>query len=177
MKKTLPSIDGLIYTIRGDRVMLDSDLARIYGVSVKRLNEQVRRNQERFPEDFAFRLTGPESDSLRSQFAALKAGRGQHSKYRPIAFTEHGAVMLSAVLRTPIAVAASINVVRAFNRLRQLANTHKDLAEALKNLEKRLQDHGTRLDDHAENIKELFALVYRIMEPLPEPRKRIGFNP
>lgn len=163
-------VDQLIYTIRGRRIMLDSDLARIYGVSTIRLNEQVRRNKDRFPLDFMFQLTKEEAESLRSQIAILKPGRGQHRKYVPYAFTEHGAVMLSAVLRTPVAVAASINVVRAFNRLRELAKTHKDLAAALADLERRVGGH----DGH---IQTLFDAIHEIMEPPARPQKKIGFTP
>jgi hypothetical protein len=163
-------VDPLIYTIRGRRVMFDSDLAKIYGVTTKRLNEQVRRNKERFPDDFMFRLTAAEVNALnRSQFAT---GSQKHrdQKFPPFAFTEHGAVMLSAVLRTPVAVAASINVVRAFNRLRELAKTHKDLAAALAALERKVVGHD-------EHIQELFAAIHEIMEPPARPSKRIGFTP
>jgi len=104
----------LIYEIRGQRVMLDSDLAKIYGVSTKRLLEQVRRNLSRFPRDFAFQLTWKEQDFLRSQIATLKAGRGQHRKYRPYVLTEHGAIMAANVLNSKRAVQMSVFVVRAF---------------------------------------------------------------
>ena len=106
-----------IQVVRGQRVMLDADLAALYGVSTKRLNEQVRRNRRRFPEDFMFRLTVQEAGLLRSQFATSKPGRGGR-RFPPFAFTEHGAVMLASVLNTPIAVAASLQVVRAFNHHR-----------------------------------------------------------
>lgn len=157
--------------------MLDFDLARIYGVTTSRLNEQVKRNAERFPDDFMFQLSKAELSDWISQFATSNPSAKMSLRKRPFAFTEHGAVMLSAVLRTPVAVAASINVVRAFNRLRQLASAHKDLVDALKALERQVRSHGTRLDDHAENIKELFAKIHEIAEPPERPRKRIGFNP
>ncbi len=156
--------------------MLDTDLAKIYGVTTKRLNQQALRNKDRFPADFMFRLTQKEVDSLRLQFATLDGGRGRYSKYLPYAFTEHGAVMLSAVLRTPVAVAASINVVRAFNRLRELAKAHKDLTATLAALERRLRSQGGRLDDHAEKLGALFAAIHEIMEPPSKPRKEIGFS-
>ncbi len=110
----LPSLDSNIHFIRGMRVMLDSDLANLYDVELKRMNEQVKRNLERFPEDFMFQLTPQELSSLRSQYATLKTGRGEHRKYLPFAFTEHGAIMLASVLNSPRAVEASIYVVRAF---------------------------------------------------------------
>ena len=111
MKLLIPSaiIERKIYLIRGQKVMLDSDLAELYGVPTKRLNEQVRRNAERFPEDFMFQLSSEEFESLRSHFATLeKQGRGQHRKYLPCAFTEHGALMAASVLNTPRAVEVSL---------------------------------------------------------------------
>ena len=183
MKNLITAIDAdrLIYTIRGRRVMLDADLAMIYGVPTKRLNEQVRRNQERFPEDFAFPLAPHEAAALnRSQFAT---GSQKHRDPRslPVAFTEHGAIMLASVLKSPIAVAASISVVRAFNRLRQIADKHKELASALDKLEREVRGHAaradSRLDEHIESIKTLFAVIHEIMEPPIRSRKRIGFNP
>ena len=116
--------------------MLDRDLADLYGVTVIRMNEQVRRNLDRFPEDFVFQLTLEEAGAVfasRSQFAILK--RGQNLKYAPFVFTEHGAVMLASVLKSPVAVQASIQVVRAFIRLRELLATHRDLAHKLEEME------------------------------------------
>lgn len=107
--------------------MLDKDLAAIYGVTVKRLNQQLRRNAERFPGDFAFQMTREEYDGLRLHFATLKKGRGKHRKYLPWAFTEPGAIMLANVLRSRRAVQASIQVVRAFVALREMARSHRDL--------------------------------------------------
>jgi hypothetical protein len=105
-------LEDLIHEVREQKVILDADLARIYGVTTKRLNEQVKRNQERFPGDFAFQLTVEEAESLRSQIATLKRGRGQHRKYRPYAFTEHGAIMAANVLNSTRAVQMSVFVVR-----------------------------------------------------------------
>ncbi len=117
--------------------MLDADLAALYGVSTKRFNEQVRRNAARFPEDFMFRLSAVEWNSLRSQFATLKPGRGQHRKYLPLAFTEHGAIMAAMVLNSARATEVSVYVVRAFVRLRDTLAAHKDLAARLQILEKK----------------------------------------
>jgi ORF6N domain len=117
----LVSIEHITRTIlvfRGQRVLLDAELAALYGVTTKRFNEQVRRNRERFPEDFMFQLTPEESASLRSQFATLEGGRGQHRKYLPYAFTEHGAIMAATILNSPQAVEMSVYVVRAFVQLR-----------------------------------------------------------
>ena len=120
-----------ILTLRGERVLLDSDLAALYGVTAKRLNEQVKRNQGRFPSDFLFQLSDAETASLRSQFATLEPGRGKHRKYRPWAFTEHGAIMAATVLNSARAVEMTVYVVRAFVRLRHAVASHAELAQEL----------------------------------------------
>ena len=120
-------IESRILLIRGHKMMLDSDLAELYRVSTKRLNEQVKRNKGRFPADFMFQLTVDETRALRSQFATSNRGRGGR-RYRPFAFTEHGAVMLASVLNSPVAVQASIQVVREFVKLREMLGTHKESA-------------------------------------------------
>ncbi len=173
MKALIPSehIEQQIYLIRGHRVMVDSDLARIYGVSTIRLNQQVRRNHERFPGDFVFQMTKGEAESLRLQNAISKPGRGGR-RYLPYVFTEHGALAAAFVLNSPVAVAAGIQIVRIFNRLRQLANTHKDLALALAKLEK--IEH--KVTDHDEQIQEIFDTIREIMTPPKEPPKQIGFR-
>ncbi len=151
--------------------MLDRDLAEIYGVSTKRLNEQVRRNADRFPHDFMFRLSMAEATAVicsRSQIATLK--RGQNIKYRPSAFTEHGAVMLASVLNSPVAVQASIHVVRAFVRLRQMLASNKNLARKLEELARAVAGHD-------ERIQGLFWAIRRLMAPPVRPRLRIGFRP
>lgn len=151
--------------------MLDVDLAILYGVSTKRLNEQVKRNQDRFPADFMFRLTLEEGQHLRasrSQIATLK--RGQNIKYAPYVFTEHGAVMLASVLNSLTAVEASIRVVRAFVRLRNILNEHKDLAEQLAALERKYVKHD-------ENFKTVFAALRQLFAPSSRaPRRQIGFK-
>jgi hypothetical protein len=134
----IDDIGPLIRTIRGQKVILDADLARIYGAPTKRLNEQVRRNIKRFPPDFMFRLTADEADSLRSQIATLKSGRGKHPKYLPYAFTENGAIMAANVLNSPEAVRMSVFVVRAFVKMRELLGGTKELARKLADLERKL---------------------------------------
>jgi hypothetical protein len=161
------SVENAIYLIRGQRVMLDADLATIYGVTTKRLNEQLKRNQSRFPEDFAFQLTAEEVRTLRSQIATSK-GRGGR-RYRPWVFTEHGAIMLAAVLNSDIAVQASVRVVRAFVRLREMVAANAQLAVKLEELER-------RLDSHDEAIVDLFAALKRLLEPELKPRREIGFH-
>jgi len=170
------NITPLIRTIRGQKVILDSDLARIYGVPTKRLNEQVKRNAKRFPSDFLFQLTAEEADSLRSQIATLKKSRGQHRKFLPYAFTENGAIMAANVLNSPEAVRMSVFVVRAFVKMRELLGGTKELARQLAALEKKLT---ARLDGHEVAIVEVLRRVMDILDPppLPEPpRREIGFH-
>jgi hypothetical protein len=145
--------------------MLDGDLARLYGVPTKRLNAQVRRNANRFPDDFMFRLSAAEVDLLRSQIATLDKGRGKHRKYHPLAFTEHGVAMLSSVLRSERAVQVNIEIMRAFVRLREILSTHKDLARRLEELEQKFDKH----------FKVVFDALRQLMT-LPEtPKRQIGF--
>lgn len=164
----LERIEKSILLIRGHKVMLDADLAKLYGVPVRRLNEQVKRNADRFPVDFLFRLTAEEVDALRSQTATLKRGRGQHRKYLPYAFTEHGALMAANVLRSRRAVEVSVLVVRAFVRLRELAGSHADLAGRLDELERKTD----------VRFRAVFVTIRKLMAPAPvPPRQRIGFRP
>jgi hypothetical protein len=175
--RKIANIERAIYLIRGQRVMIDSDLAAIYGVTTKQLNQQLKRNRNRFPEDFSFQLTAQEFtnlisqnaiSSLRSQIVTSK-GRGGR-RYLPWAFTEHGALMLASVLNSEIAVQASVRVVRAFVRLREMVAANAQLAAKLEELER-------RLDSHDEAIVDLFAALKRLLES-PEPSKRpeIGFH-
>ena len=172
-KLTAPvaQIESRILFIRGQKVMLDTDLAELYGVEIRRLNEQVRRNIERFPEDFMFQLSEKEFESLRSQIATLKTGRGQHRKYPPYAFTEHGAIMAATILNTPRATEVSVYVVRAFVRLRETLAAHKGLAAKLEELERKVGAH-----DRA--IAELIDAIRQLMTPSDPKKKRpIGFAP
>jgi hypothetical protein len=125
-----------ILSIRGQRVLLDQDLALLYGVTIKRLNQQVRRNMEKFPGDFLFQSDPTEADSLRMHFASLKKGRGSHRKHAPLAFTEHGAIMAATILSSPRAVQMSVYVVRAFVKLRQTLASNTALARRLESLER-----------------------------------------
>ena len=146
--------------------MLDSDLARIYGVPTKRLNEQVKRNASRFPSDFMFQMTEAEYGSLRSQTATSKKGRGGR-RFLPFVFTEHGAVMLATVVDSPVAINASIQVVRAFIRLRQMLSSHTELARKLAALEGK----------YDQQFKAVFEAIRQLMTPPPEPhRRRIGLH-
>ena len=165
---TLDSIAQRIFEIRGQRVMLDSDLAEMYRVSAKVLNQAVKRNAERFPEDFMFRLTQEEADSLRSQIVTLKAGRGQHRKYLPFAFTEQGVAMLSSVLRSTRAVQVNIAIVRAFVWLRQAIPAYKELAAKVAELEEAVGRHD-------KDMGIVFEALRRLIEPPDGEKRKIGF--
>lgn len=158
-------IERIILLIRGEKVILDADLASLYGVTTKRFNEQIRRNEGRFPVDFMFQLTAEEFANLRSQFATSSSRWGGR-RYPPYAFTEHGAIMAANVLNSERAVAASVMVVRTFVRLRQLLSSHAELAQQLKEMEKR----------YDSQFKEVFTAIRALMAP-PEPLEgaRIGF--
>ena len=164
----LDHVEAAIYLVRGERVMLDSDLAAIYGTTTTRLNEQHRRNRRRFPEDFAFQLSPEEFKCLISQIAISKKGRGGRRKL-PWVFTEHGAIMLASVLNSQIAVQASVRVVRAFVRLREMVAANAQLAGKLNDLER-------GLDSHDEAIVDLFAALKQLLEQEPKPKREIGFH-
>ena len=159
-------VERNILLIRGHRVMLDTDLAILYGVPTKRLNEQVRRNKKRFPSDFMFQLTPEEVERLRSQIATLKPGRGQHRKYSPYAFTEQGVAMLSSVLHSERAIQVNIAIMRAFVQLREMIGSNKTLARRLNELEKK----------YDSQFRVVFEAIRSLMAE-PEPKvKRIGFK-
>jgi hypothetical protein len=169
-------IESKIYLIRGQKVMLDFDLAEMYAVENKRLKEQVRRNIERFPEDFMFELTKDEAEMLlksqiptpsRSQFATLK--RGQNIKYLPFAFTEHGVLMLSSVLRSEQAVQVNIQIMRVYSKMKELLIMHKDILVKLEQLEK-------KTDKHDNQIKIIFDYIKKLIEQPTERTERIGFK-
>jgi hypothetical protein len=161
-----------IILLRGQRVLLDRNLADIYGVLTGRLNEAVKRNIARFPEDFMFQLTHEEAEASRSQIAILNSSRGSNVKYLPFAFTEHGAIQAANVLRSVRAVEMGIYVVRAFVQLRDLLASNKELAKRVYELEKRIV---RKLDTHDQAITEIIKTIRQLMNP-PEPKKRsIGF--
>jgi hypothetical protein len=164
----LAEIERHILTLRGQKVMLDGDLAALYGVPTKRLNEQVRRNLGRFPQDLMFQLSAEEASALRSQTATSKPGRCGR-RYPPYAFTEHGAIMLANVLNTPRAAEVSVYVVRAFVRLRQLAGRNAAMEEKMAELERRVTGHD-------EAIRSLVQTIRQLMAPLEKTRRSIGFR-
>ena len=175
--RRIANLESAIHFIRGQRVMLDSDLAMIYGVTTKRLNEQLKRNRLRFPPDFAFQLTVQEfrnlksriaTSSLRSQFGTSSSHGGKRKL--PLVFTEHGALMFASVLNSEIAVQASVRVVRVFVRLREMVAANAQLAAKLQELER-------RLDSHDEGIANLFAALKQLLEPSePTKRREMGFH-
>lgn len=181
MSELLPSerIENRIFLIRGQKVMLDKDLAELYGVPTKRLNESVKRNNRRFPIEFMFVLTKEETKNLRlqnvtsnwgsrPQIATLK--RGQNIKYLPYAFTEQGVAMLSSVLNSERAIQINIMIIKAFVRLRQTLALHKELADKFKELEGRVDGHDSAILQIVEEIKRIVAFEGK-------PQKKIGFRP
>lgn len=162
-------IENRIVVLRGHRVMLDRDLAELYGVPVKRLNEQIKRNHGRFPDDFMFQLTLEEGKAVllsRSQIATLK--RGENIKYQPYAFTEHGTVMLANVLRSPVAVRASIQVVRAFVHLRQMLASNEDLGRKVEALERKVGKHDS-------DLQAILNVLQKLLQPPSAGKRPIAF--
>jgi len=157
-------IEKAIVLVREQKVMLDRDLAELYGVTTGNLNKAVKRNLDRFPPDFMFQLKQEEYESLRFQFGILK--KGQHSKYLPYAFTEQGVAMLSSVLRSKRAVHVNIEIMRAFVRLRQFLSAHKELEQKLEEMEMK----------YDEQFQVVFEAIRQLMTPPDPPRKRIGFE-
>jgi hypothetical protein len=167
------TIAPLLQSIRGVRVILDTDLARLYGVETRALNQAVRRNRERFPDEFVFQLTDAEAGEalpLRSQTVILKVGRGQHRKYPPYAFTEHGALMASTVLNSPRAVAMSVYIIRAFVKMREDQAANAAVLKRLAEIDKTLLVHDSAL-------REIYQKLRPLLEPPPTPPKPpIGFH-
>ena len=169
MKETVPIevIQKKILLIREQRVMIDADLAALYGVTTKRLNEQVKRNRKRFPEDFMFQLNKKEKSEVVANCDHLK--NLKYSPNLPHAFTEYGAIMLATVLSSPTAIEVSIQVVRAFVKLREMISTHKKLAQKLNELERKIEKH----DKH---IYSIFEAIRQLMSPPEKKQKKIGFR-
>jgi len=162
------TIERKIYLIRGRKVMLDSDLAQLYEVPTKRLNEAIKRNPKRFPDDFMFQMSKDELEDLKSQIATSSSSHGGR-RHAPYVFTEHGVAMLSSVLTSDRAVEVNILIIRAFVRLREYLSTHQDLARKLDDVERIQQEHGV-------HIQQIYDYIGRLLEP-PEPAKRrIGFG-
>jgi len=164
-----------ILVIRGSRVMLDKDLALLYGVSTMRLNEQVKRNRERFPEDFMFQLTKSEASNLISQNAISSWGG---NRKLPYVFTEQGVSMLSSVLNSKRAIQVNIAIMRAFVQMREVLLTNKDLAVKIEALELKYKNHDMKLTEYDNHIGAIFEAIKQLMVPPPVPEKpKIGFHP
>jgi len=169
-------IENKIYSVRGHRVMLDSDLAELYGVETRRLNEQVKRNSERFPASFMFQLTPAEEENLKSQFAtsslhnAINKEKHGGRRYARRVFTEHGVLMLANVLRSKQAIAVSIQIIEAFVRLRQLASANAEIATKIKELEKTVRSNSS-------DIKLIFNTINTMLNPRTKKKSKIGFKP
>lgn len=172
MTKTLSIPDEVviskIYLIRSHKVMLDIDLAELYQVETKRLNEQVKRNADRFPEDFMFQLTDEEWESLRSQIATSKKGRGGR-RYAPLAFTEHGVLMLSSVLNSERAVQVNIQIMKIYAKLKGMLIDYKDILLKLEKLEKKVSDHD-------DDFKIVFTYLKELLNPKTDPMCKVGFK-
>jgi len=159
-------IQSKIMVIRGEKVMIDRDLAELYGVETKQLKRAVRRNLHRFPSDFMFELNQEEFEILRSQFGTSSWGG---TRYIPMAFTEQGVAMLSSVINSNRAIEVNIAIMRAFVQLRKISSSHKQLAQKLHEIE-------VRLEDHDESIDAIFEAIQQLVTPTEKPKKRIGFE-
>lgn len=158
------AIEQKIYLIRGHKVMLDRDLAALYRVDTRSLNQAVKRNKKRFPSDFMFKLTWNEITGLRSQFVTLKDK--EHAKYRPYAFTEQGVAMLSSVLNSDRAIQVNIQIMRTFIKLRRLLETHRDLQKKIEQMEK----------NYDRQFRIVFQIIREMTPALKEPKRKIGFQ-
>lgn len=167
------SIARAILVLRRQRVILDTDLAVLYGVTTKRLNEQVKRNQNRFPEDFLFRLTPSETEALNRSQIATGSKKHRNPRFPPFAFTEHGAIMAATMLNSRCAVEMSLYVVRAFVQLRELLGSNKELAKRLDQLEARIEK---KLASHDDAIAAMLSAIRELMNPPASKRRSIGFT-
>jgi hypothetical protein len=167
-----PAIEKRIFVVRERQVMLDEDLADLYGVETRRLVEQVKRNLDRFPEDFMFQLSKEEAAALRSQIAISKSGSGGR-RYAPYVFSEQGVAMLSGVLRSKRAIAVNIEIMRAFVELRRVAGSYAALENRLEQIEREMND---RLGEHDERLNEIFRVLHQLIAPPLRPKRPIGFR-
>jgi len=173
MNITEKTIADKIYLVRGEKVMLDNDLAEIYGVTTKRLKEQVKRNLYRFPADFMFQLTTNEWENLRSHSATSSWGG---SRYLPMAFTEQGVAMLSSVLGSKTAIEVNIQIIRIFTKMRRILAEHKEIISKLDKIEHELMKHGNQLKKHDNEIQLVFETLKQLLIKPENPRKPIGFR-
>lgn len=166
-----------IVFIRGNKVMLDKDLAEMYGVETRRLNEQVKRNLKRFPEDFMFQLTQSETDNWMSQFATSNSKKYKMGvRKQPYAFTEQGVSMLSSVLNSDTAIEVNIKIIRIFTKMRELILDNKDILLKLEQLENKIYKHDKKINKHEKEMQLVFTALKELLNPKTEPRKPIGFK-
>jgi hypothetical protein len=164
-----------IYVLRGQKVMIDQDLAEMYGVETKQLKRQVKRNMDRFPKDFMFELTKKEFENLRSQIGTSSWGG---ARYMPMAFTEQGVAMLSSILNSKTAIEVNIRIIRVFTKMREFALTHKDILMQLARLEKEVNSTSRNTERNAKDIENIFLVLRELIEKQSSPthRERIGFK-
>jgi phage regulator Rha-like protein len=164
-----------IYAIRGEKVMLDQDLAEMYGVETKQLKRQVKRNADRFPKDFMFELTPKEFENLRSQIGTSSWGG---TRYMPMAFTEQGVAMLSSILNSKTAIEVNIRIIRVFTKMREFALTHKEILMQLAKLEKEVSSNSRHTEKNSKDIENIFMVLKELLEKesKPAPRNKIGFK-
>lgn len=167
-----PAIEKRIFVVRERQVMLDEDLADLYGVETKRLIQQVKRNLKRFPGDFMFQLSRAEAEALRSQIATSNDGRGGR-RYAPYVFTEQGVAMLSGVLRSDRAITVNIEIMRAFVELRRVAGSFQELQKQLDQME---LDIGARLSEHDQQLRQIFEALRQLITPPPQEKRPVGFR-
>lgn len=172
---TQEAIISKIYLVRGQKIMIDRDLAELYGVETKRLKEAVRRNINRFPPDFLFEMSKKEFGDWRTQNATSKEDK-QGLRHAPFCFTEQGVTMLSCILSSERAIAVNIQVIRVFSKMREMLLTHNDILIKLEQMEKKTIKQGGKLQKHDQDIRLIFEYLKELLNPPQEPRPRVGFR-
>lgn len=165
-----------IYIIRGQKVMIDRDLAQLYGVETKQLKRQVRRNIDRFPEDFMFEMTKNEFEEWRSQIGTSNSSDKMGLRYAPYVFTESGVAMLSSVLNSQTAIEVNIRIIRVFSKMREMLSTHKDILLKLEQLEKNMVKQEGSMKKYEDDIRMIFEVLKELLSPPQKPRQKIGFK-
>jgi len=169
----IENIQSKIFVIRGKKVLIDQHLAELYGVETKVLKRAVKRNIDRFPEDFMFQLSKDEAEILRCQIGTLRWG--EHSKYMPFIFTEPGIAMLSSVLNSPRAIQVNIQIIRVFIKLREMLSTHEELRKKIEELEKKYDTRLNKIDGRVQTVLEAFEEIKLLLDPPADKKKKIGF--
>ena len=170
------AIISRIFVISGQRVIIDRDLAQLYGVETKQLKRQVRRNLSRFPADFMFQMSKKEFENWRSQFGTSNSADKMGLRYPPFCFTEQGVSMLSGVLNTPTAIEVHIRIIRVFSKMKEMLMTHKDILLKLEQIEKKMLKQDGKMKKNEDDIQMVFEVLKELLNPPQDPRKRIGFR-